>query len=41
MVEIRKPGIINTKAIVDIVFCIDCTNGGAVARCMEIMPPKI
>jgi len=30
-----KLGIIKTKAIIDIVFCVDCTNAGAVAVCME------
>lgn len=35
MAGVRKPKIIKTKAIVDIVFCLDCTNGGAVARYME------
>lgn len=34
--NISKPKVL---IITDIVFCIDCTNGGAIARCME--PPII
>ena len=35
MAGIKAPPVIKIKAVVDIVFCIDCTNRAAIANCME------